>query len=75
MRVTYVLAREFDGETVYWRGIVDDRGTPRWTLWRHEARHFSSPRCAYEAAATHPKMNPDEWRAIPAAPLLKDFRR
>lgn len=69
---TWILARQLKGQLVYWLGTVDDRGLPRWTIWRADSKHFTTPRCAYEAAETHPRMNLDEWRAIPAAPLLKE---
>ena len=70
--MTYILTRMLDSQPVYWTGYRRHDGTPEWTLWKGRAFHFSSPRSAYEAAATHPEINADQWRAIPAGTEMRE---
>lgn len=60
----YVLARMQDGEWIYWLGRKARSGGVAWTPFVCDAKHFSSARCAYEAADTHPEIDQTEWRAI-----------
>jgi len=66
--MTYILARTMDSPsgpvTVFWTGYRHVSGEPQWTLWRSKAKHFTTARGAYEAAETHPEMNPNEWKAV-----------
>lgn len=70
--LTYILTRILDGVPVYWTGSRHFTGDPQWTLWKGGAFHFSSPRAAYEAAATHPEINQAEWRVIAAAAEMRE---
>ena len=70
--MTYILTRILDGVPVYWTGSRHFTGDPQWTLWRSKGFHFSSPRAAYEAAATHPEINQAEWRVIAAANEMRE---
>jgi hypothetical protein len=61
----WLLAREMDGETVYWTGEVRADLQPVRTLWKGDARHFTTARAAYEAAATHRALaHSNLWKAV-----------
>ena len=46
---------------VYWNGEFTGRGTPSTTVYTEKARHFKTPREAYDTAGATKKM--DWWKA------------
>lgn len=62
----FLLATDKSGERRYWEGRMWPDGSPVWTTHKHEAKHFSSARAAYECADTHKSLrNSEEWKAVP----------
>lgn len=60
----WLLAIQADGVTQYWTGRIK-RGGPQRTLWKSDAKHFTSPRCAYETADTHEELKGSEdWKVV-----------
>ncbi len=61
----WLLSIEVDGQQMYWTGRQGKRGGPQRTLWKADAKHFSSPRCAYETADTHEGLKGSEdWKVV-----------
>lgn len=60
----WLLAIEVDGQPMYWTGRIK-RGGPQRTLWKSDAKSFTTPRAAYECADTHVELkDSDQWKAV-----------
>lgn len=58
----YLVTRSVEGVPVYWTGRTHYSGYPDKTLWKCDAKHFSTQRAAYEAASLYPNLA--EWRVV-----------
>lgn len=61
----WLLATVVDGTPMYWTGRKGKNGGPQRTLWKGDAKVFSTARGAYETADTHEGLrNSEEWKAV-----------
>jgi hypothetical protein len=63
--VPWLLSIEVDGQPMYWTGRKGRHGGPQRTLWKGDAKLFTTPRAAYECADTHAELkDSDQWKVI-----------